>query len=203
MRPDNTTVRKSVIAVTAVAAIAGAGFAAPQLVAAAGDGRPTGRSVVDRADEQVREAQGHHRAQQAGDDGTARHSGLDSPRDRAERTTPNGRHLEPGDDRSRDVNETDDSGVDSPRDRAERKDANGRHIEPGDDRGREAEPGDDRGGVAEPGDDTGNHVEPGDDNGGSGGGSDDSSGSGGGSDDSSGHGGGGSDDSSGHGGGDD
>jgi hypothetical protein len=174
MRPDNTTVRKSVIAVTAVAAIAGAGFAAPQLVAAAGDGRPTGRSVVDRADEQVREAHGHHRAQQAGDDGTAAHqSGLDSPRDRAERTTPNGRHLEPGDDRSRDANETDDSGIDSPRDRAERKDANGRHIEPGDDRGREPEPGDDRG----------DHVEPGDDNGGTSGGSDDSSGHGGGSDD--------------------
>ena len=146
MRPVNGPVRKTVIAVTSVAALSGAGIAAPAIVSAATDDRPTGRTVVDIADDQVRKEQGRH-------------------------------HREPGDDRSNDVNETNDSGFDSPHDRAERTSPNGRHLEPGDDHG--------------------NHVEPGDDDGGrsgsSGHGSDDS-----GSDDS-GH---GSDDS-GHGGGDD
>ncbi len=182
MRPVNAPVRKTVIAVTAVAALSGAGIAAPAIVSAATDDRPTGRTVVDIADDQVRKEQGrHHR--EPGDDRSndvneTDDSGFDSPHDRAERTTPNGRHLEPGDDRSNDVNETDDSGFDSPHDRAERTSPDGRHLEPGDDHG--------------------DHVEPGDDHGGD----DDSSGHGGGDDDSSGHGG-GDDDSSGHGGGDD
>jgi uncharacterized membrane protein YgcG len=146
MRPVNAPVRKTVIAVTAVAALSGAGIAAPAIVSAATDDRPTGRSVVDVADDQVRKEQGRH-------------------------------HREPGDDRSNDVNETDDSGFDSPHDRAERTSPDGRHLEPGDDHG--------------------DHLEPGDDDGGD----NDSSGHGGGGADSSGHGGG--DDSSGHGGGDD
>ena len=124
MRPVNAPVRKTVIAVTAVAALSGAGIAAPAIVSAATDDRPTGRTVVDVADDQVRKEQGrHHR--EPGDDRSndaseTDDSGFDSPHDRAERTRPNGRHLEPGDDRSNDVNETDDSGFDSPHDRAER-----------------------------------------------------------------------------------
>jgi len=147
MRPVNAPVRKTVIAVTAVAALSGAGIAAPAIVSAATDDRPTGRTVVDIADDQVRKEQGRH-------------------------------HREPGDDRSNDVNETDDSGFDSPHDRAERTSPDGRHLEPGDDHG-----GDN-------------------DSSGHGGGDEDSSGHGGGDEDSSGHGG-GDDDSSGHGGGDD
>ena len=101
MRPVNAPVRKTVIAVTAVAALSGAGIAAPAIVSAATDDRPSGRTVVDIADDQVRKEQGGH-------------------------------HREPGDDRSNDVNETDDSGFDSPHDRAERTRPNGRHLEPAD-----------------------------------------------------------------------
>lgn len=188
MRPVNAPVRKTVIAVTAVAALSGAGLAAPAIVSAATDDRPTGRTVVDVADDHVRQEQGHHH-REPGDDRAVNHrSGFDSPHDRAERTSPNGRHFEPGDDRSNDANETDDSGFDSPHDRAERTTPDGRHLEPGDDHGNHVEPGDD----------DGSHVEPGDDHGGSNDSGSDDSGHGG--SDDSGHG--GSDDS-GHGGGDD
>ena len=160
MRPVNAPVRKTVIAVTAVAALSGAGIAAPAIVSAATDGnQPTGRTVVDIADDHVRQEQGRH-------------------------------HLEPGDDRSNDANETDDSGFDSPHDRSERTAPNGRHLEPGDDHGNHAEPGDDHG------DGDSDNSGPSSDSSGSG--SDDGVS---GSNDSSGHGGG--DDSSGHGGGDD
>ena len=89
MRPVNAPVRKTVIAVTAVAALSGAGIAAPAIVSAATDDRPTGRTVVDIADDQVRKEQGrHHR--EPGDDRSndvseTNDSGFDSPHDRAER----------------------------------------------------------------------------------------------------------------------
>src|SRR5689334_20678173 len=113
MRPVNAPVRKTVIAVTAVAALSGAGIAAPAIVNAATDRGPSGRTVVDFADDHVRQEKGHHH--EPGDDRSndareTNDSGLDSPHDRAERTSPNGRHLEPGDDRANDARETDDSG---------------------------------------------------------------------------------------------
>src|SRR6186713_1517675 len=102
LRPVNGPVRKTVIAVTAVAALSGAGIAAPAIVSAATDDRPTGRTVVDVADDQVRKEQGRHHHER-GDDRSndvseTDDSGFDSPHDRAERTPPDGRHLEPGDD---------------------------------------------------------------------------------------------------------
>ncbi len=156
MRSDHPTIRTTVIAVSAVAALAGAGVASPQIVNAVAGGTPIGRAVVAPAEDHLREVQGrHHRAHEAGDD----HGGR-------------GNHAEPGDDRGRDQKaETDDSGVDSPRDRAERKDDHGNHLEPGDDHGNHAEPGDDhgrRGSHAEPGDNHGNHAKPGDNHGGRG-----------------------------------
>jgi hypothetical protein len=113
MRPVNAPVRKTVIAVTAVAALSGAGIAAPAIVNAATDRGPSGRTVVDFADDHVRQEKGHHH--EPGDDRSndareTNDSGLDSPHDRAERTSPNGRHIEPGDD-------------------------HGNHVEPGDDHG--------------------------------------------------------------------
>ena len=116
MRPVNAPVRKTVIAVTAVAALSGAGIAAPAIVSAAPDDRPTGRTVVDIADDQVRKEQGrHHR--EPGDDRSndvneTGDSGFDSPHDRAERTSPDGRHLEPGDDHGDHAEPGDDHGDD-------------------------------------------------------------------------------------------
>ncbi|MGI8993820.1 MAG: hypothetical protein ACR2FP_05905, partial [Nocardioidaceae bacterium] len=139
------TLKKTVISVVAVTALAGGGLASPQIVSALGDDNSRSR---------------HGETEPGDDHGGA--SGLDSARDRAERKDANGRHIEPGDDQGGA------SGLDSARDRAERKDANGPHIEPGDDRGGEREAGDDGRGELEPGDDNGGF----DENSGHGGGDD-------------------------------
>lgn len=103
MRLVNSTVRKTVIAVSAVAALAGGGIAAPQVFAAASDdGTPLGHSVS---------ALNHrHSSHAESADDHGRHLGLDSARDHAERKTLSGRHVEPRDDHGGKAEPGDDRG---------------------------------------------------------------------------------------------
>ena len=181
MRPVNAPVRKTVIAVTAVAALSGAGIAAPAIVSAATDDRPTGRTVVDIADDQVRKEQGRHHREPGDDrqrrqrDGRQRFRLAARPR-RAQcpqRATPRARRR-PLERRQRDGRQRLRLAARPRRADLPRRPPPGAWRRPGGDN----------------------------DSSGHGGGDEDSSGHGGGDDDSSGHGG-GDDDSSGHGGGDD
>jgi hypothetical protein len=74
--------KKTLISVAAVAALGGAGLAAPQLVSAANSDSPSSSSPGEF---------------ESGDD-HGRHSGRDTPHDRAGRHVGNDRHFEPGDD---------------------------------------------------------------------------------------------------------